>query len=89
MCLKVSWGTSWCLDSPLPCDYIFSTKAVKLIEMKQTEFLAKNLMCNFTLRKHAYSNTLKILLPKNGNFSDKKILIFFIFLLKTEIVGTR
>ena len=28
-------------------------------------------------RKHAYSNTLKILPPKNGNFSDKKILIFF------------
>ena len=23
------------------------------------------------LRKHAYSNTLKILPPKNGNFSDK------------------
>ena len=25
-----------------------------------------------TLRKHAYSNILKILPPKNGNFSDKK-----------------
>ena len=24
------------------------------------------------LRKHAYSNTLKILPPKNGNFSDKQ-----------------
>ena len=36
-----------------------------------------------TLRKHAYSNTLKILSPKNGNFSHKKILIFFMFLLKT------
>ena len=32
-----------------------------------------------TLRKHAYSNTLKLLLPKN----EIKILIFFIFLLKT------
>ena len=34
------------------------------------------------LRKHAYSNILKILLPKNENFLIK-ILIFFIFLLKT------
>ena len=34
-------------------------------------------MDQFTLRKHAYSSTLKILPPKNGNFSEKKILIFF------------
>ena len=33
----------------------------------------------FTLRKHAYSYILKILPPKN----PQKILIFFIFLLKT------
>ena len=31
-----------------------------------------------TLRKHAYSNTLKILPPKNGNFSDKISDIFHI-----------
>ena len=30
------------------------------------------------LRKHAYSNTLKILPPKNGNFPDKKFDIFHI-----------
>ena len=41
-----------------------------------------------TLRKYAYSNTLKILPPKNGNFSHKKFRHFFIFLLKTLIVGT-
>ena len=35
----------------------------------------------YTLRKHAYSNILKILLPKNENFQIK-ILIFFIFLPK-------
>ena len=36
------------------------------------------------LRKHAYSNILKILPPKNENFQiKKKNLIFFIFLLKT------
>ena len=28
------------------------------------------------LRKHAYSNILKILLPKNGNFQIKKLIIF-------------
>ena len=35
------------------------------------------------LRKHAYSNILKILPPKNENFQLKKKLILFIFLLKT------
>ena len=34
------------------------------------------------LRKHAYSNTLKISPPKTERFQIK-ILIFFIFLLKT------
>ena len=41
-----------------------------------------------TLRKQAYSNVLKILPPKNENFQIK-VLIFYIFLLKTKIVGTR
>ena len=31
-----------------------------------------------SLRKHAYSNTLKILPPKNDNFSDKNSDIFYI-----------
>ena len=35
-----------------------------------------------SLRKHAYSNILKILPPKNEFFSEKN-LIFLIFLLKT------
>ena len=35
------------------------------------------------IRKQAYSNTLKILPPKNENFQKKKkTLIFFLFLLK-------
>ena len=34
--------------------------------------------CFSSLRKHAYSNTLKILPPKNGNFSQKKNDIFHI-----------
>ena len=36
-----------------------------------------------SLRKHAYSNILKILPPNNENFQTK-ILIFFKCLLKTE-----
>ena len=32
----------------------------------------------YQLRKHAYSNILKILPSKNGNFSDKKSDIFHI-----------
>ena len=38
------------------------------------------------LRKHAYSNILYILPPKNENFQIK-ILIFFIFLLKNIDCG--
>ena len=34
-------------------------------------------------RKHAYSNILKMSPPKNKDCQIKKILIFFIFLLKT------
>ena len=37
------------------------------------------------LRKHAYSNTLKILPPKNGNFSDKKIWYFSCFCSKHRL----
>ena len=40
------------------------------------------------LRKHAYSNMLKILPPENEKFQIKNSDIFFIFLIKTEIVGT-
>ena len=40
-----------------------------------------------TLRKQTYSNILNLLTPKNENFQIK-ILIFLIFLLKIEIVGT-
>ena len=36
------------------------------------------------LRKHAYSNTLKILPPKNGNFSHKKSDIFHISAQNTD-----
>ena len=37
----------------------------------------------FSLRKHAYSNILKILPPKNENFQIKNSDTFFKFLLKT------
>ena len=36
-----------------------------------------------SLRKHAYSNILKILPPTNENFQIKKFWYLFIFLLKT------
>ena len=42
------------------------------------------------LRKHGYSNILEILPPKYKKKKNHiKILIFFIFLLKTKIMGTR
>ena len=75
-------------------EYILSNVFTQMI---RTESLSKQcrLGLNFTfcvvwsaLRKHAYLNILKILQPKNEKKSDKK-LIFFIYLLKTQIVGTR
>ena len=44
---------------------------------------------DFTLRKHYYSNIQKISPPKTENFQIQKLRYFFIFLLKTQIVGTR
>ena len=38
----------------------------------------KNLSQTSSLRKHAYSNILKILQPKRGKFSDKKFWYFHI-----------
>ena len=47
----------------------------------------KTISGNTPLRKHAYLNILKILQPKKESFQIR-ILIFFIFLFKTQIVGT-
>ena len=41
------------------------------------------------LRKHAYSNILKILQQKKPELFQIKILIFFLFLLKNIDCGTR
>ena len=40
-----------------------------------------------SLRKHAYSNILKILQPKKKNFQIKKNLYFFTFLLENKDCG--
>ena len=40
-------------------------------------------VCVCALRKHAYSNILNILQPKKWKIFRYKVLIFFIFLLKT------
>ena len=41
-----------------------------------------------SLRKRAYSNILKISPPKTETLQIKFMIFFFIFLLKTWIVGT-
>ena len=45
--------------------------------LESNEHTKKNCK-QFTLRKHAYSNILKILQPKRGKFSDKNSDIFHI-----------
>ena len=44
-----------------------------------------NIICFFTLRKHAYLNILKILPSKNENFQIENSDIFFIFLPKHRL----
>ena len=46
-------------------------------------------MDSIAIMKTSLSNILKILPPKNENFQIKIRIFFFIFLLKTYIVGTR
>ena len=45
-------------------------------------WMGKKPYLELSLRKHTYSNILKILPPKNESFQIKKYLIFFIFLFK-------
>ena len=51
---------------------------IRICGQQRTSFVYsdQDFHCQFTLRKHAYSNILKLLPPKNGNFSDKKSDIF-------------
>ena len=49
----------------------------------KSRFHYETLHMTAILRKHAYSNILKILPPRNEHFQIKKNLIFFKFLLKT------
>ena len=58
----------------------FFSKCPKISKTLYSTFFTK--FC-FSLRKHAYSNILKILPPKNENFQIKNSNIFFIFLHKT------
>ena len=64
--------------------FSFSTKQYDMMSHFNIIFITGKLKA---LRKQAYLNILQNLPPKNENFQIK-ILIFFIFLLKTKIVGT-
>ena len=64
-------------------------KKYQIFLSENFQFLVVKFSVYLNLRKHAYLNILKILSPKNENFQTKKNLIFFLFLLKTWIVGTR
>ena len=60
-----------------------SKRKIKLITMiNKNEYSWLLLLCARALRKHAYSNILKILPPKKEDFQIKSSDIF-IFLLKT------
>ena len=61
--------------------------SLKFSKARMTELIFTILLKSISITKTAYSNILKILPPKNGNFSDKKNLIFFTFLLKNIDCG--
>ena len=53
-------------------------------EITRVDYVLGRTHNEITLRKQAYSNILKILLPKNENFQIKiRIFFFVLFLLKT------
>ena len=61
------------------------TKKKKKNKKKTRRFHLRPDMETQTLRKHAYSNTLKILPPKIGKFSDKKFWYFSYFCSKHRL----
>ena len=86
------------LGYKVQCDFHlhFSDSHITLIRMivmhllnylnsfgSSNEKMGFNMLANNSLRKHAYSNILKILQPRKENFQMKNSDIFFIFLLKT------
>ena len=69
-------------DTCMKCQNLFSRKSkIKYFKMLSAENFTQYAKVSFG--KHAYSNILNILQPKKESFQIKKILIFFIFLLKT------
>ena len=60
---------------------------IMCLETKDVQNHRKYYTFGISLRKHAYSNVLKILPLKNENFQIKSSLIFFIFLLKNIDCG--
>ena len=78
------------------CEMVeFNTRA-DTVDKNLKDHVYKNIdttrwKCVSPLRKHAYSNILKIVQPKKQNFQIKKKSYknFYIFLLKTQFVGTR
>ena len=76
------------LDAQIP--HIFEEKCKKDIKSAiraHSKYGGTVQHFSLPLRKHAYSNIWKISPPKTENFQTKNSDIF-IFLLKTEIVGT-
>ena len=71
----------WCLGRSVLCDENFLGISLIFFFLN----MADTLPSVSTLRKHAYSNTLKILPPKNGNFSDKKFWYFSYFCSKHRL----
>ena len=68
------------VENTLSLDVIYLEQPLYSEARYNDHLFPKNL--SVSLRQHAYSNILKILQPKTENFQTK-IMIFFLFLLKT------
>ena len=90
MQFDVSYSNDFTIQFDVMCSSIFNKFDASCSNIFYQRLLywqmAEECMCTAntqnTLRKHAYSNTLKILPPKNGNFSDKKFWYFSYFCSK-------
>ena len=65
----------------------FCLTVMAILNLKQKYIIGDNMQLKylFSLRKHAYSNTLKILPPKNENFQIKNSDTFLYFCSKHKL----
>ena len=87
---KITWASSEDSDQPLHphmVTWVFTVGLKTLWILGHPKSALRSLVRTVALRKHAYTSILNISSPKTDFFSDKILLIFFMFLLKNIDCG--